>query len=213
MVAFNYDFSNTPPSSGGGGQFPPSPQGGWLCRIIGEESKPMKQGQGTRHIFILEGMEGQVTGLKHSSGHNVMHPNPETTRIAMQEIAAIGWATGVLQHGQTFLTDTSQLFGKPFRVVVVQGSDPRYTEITQFLTADGKNPADLFAGKTGAPSAGPANNAPQGHPPQNFGGGGGFNGQPPQGAPSGQPNYGQQPQGGGWGGAPAGGPGWGQPQG
>ena len=199
-MQFNYDFANTPPSSGGGKNFPVSPEGGWLCQITGEEMRPMKNGQGSQLVFALQGLEGAVNGQTAESRHNVQHMKTETVAIAYAEISAIGYATGVLAPGRTHLADTSLLFGKPFRVIVVQQANSQYTEIVGYRSADGRDPVKIANGSANVPThgAGQPQGMPQGGPPAGFGG------QPMGGSPQGQ---GMPQQGGGFG-APQG-----QPQG
>lgn len=236
-MQFNYDFANTPPSSGGGKNFPVSPEGGWLVQITAEEMRPMKNGQGSQLVFALQGLEGAVNGQTAESRHNVHHQKQETVAIAYAEISAIGYATGVLAPGRTHLADTSLLFGKPFRVIVVQQANSQYTEIVGYRSADGRDPVKIANGSANVPTHGAPggmNQPPQGGAP------GGFGGQPmgqpqqgfgaPQGQPQGQPQGGfqgqpqggqQQPQGGfqgqpqqgGFGGNPGQAPQGGAPQG
>lgn len=195
-MEFNYDFAQTPPSSGGGKNFPISPEGGWLVQITSEEMRPMKQGQGNMLVFSLQGLEGAVNGVTAESRHNLQHPKQETVQIAMAEISAIAYATGTIAPGNTRLQRTTDMFGKPFRVIVVQQPNSQYTEIVGYRTADGRDPVKIANGSANVPTRGaqgqPAGMS-QGQAPQ-FG-------QPAQGmqqAPQGQPQFGQQPGQGGF---------------
>ncbi len=215
---FNYDFAGTPPMTGGGKNFPVSPEGGWLCQIVGEEMRPMTGGQGSRLVFLYQGLEGAVNGVSAENGHNIVHHSkPETVQRALAEISAIGYAVGVLAPGRTRLGPTTDLFNKPFRVIVVQSTDPRFTEIVGYRAADGRDPVKIANGSANVPTHGAPGGQPAGMPQGQAPGFGGApqgqapgfgitNGQPQQGF-QGQPQQqsGFAPQGGqpGFGGNPA----------
>lgn len=211
---YQFDATTVEPSQGGGGGLPVSDDKGHLVVIIGDSTKPTRANDGWRLLLRLKVVDGPSAGAEGDYGLNLGNPSAEATRIAHAELSAIMHCIGILRINQSF----AELYNRPFRVVVKpQTNEPRYTEVTKVLDANGNPP------KAGGPqTAGGAPAAPQ---PPAGGAQGGWN-QPPAGQPAqpqGQPQGGVQ--GGGWGnpnapagpqqppqGQPAPG-GWGQPGG
>lgn len=214
MVAYVFDASQFEPRYGGSGGLP---AGTYPVMITASELAPTRDNNGGFMALTLTVTDGPMKGGTMVDRLNLHNQNPETVRIANQQLSAYCHVTGVFRF-----QDTSQFHNIPFQVVIgPQKNNADYTEVKKLLMADGS--------EIGKPGSGPqgGQQSQQGGMPAGFGAsggqpqGGGF-GQQPQGggAPQGG-GWGQQPQGGdpnagqqqGGGQAPWGGQGGGQPQG
>lgn len=183
MVAYAFNAQQFEPRYGGSGGLP---AGKYPVIITDTKQVPTKNNDGGYLAVELRVTEGPMQGGTHTDRLNLHNTNPETVRIANQQLSAYCHVTGVFQF-----QDTAQLHNIPFMVEIGPQKSGEYTEVKKLFDRNGNEP-----GKSGA---GPQTQQPQG---------GGWGGAPQGGQPQGDPNAGQA--GGGWGGAPQGG---GQPQG
>ena len=216
MVAYAFNAQQHQPRyGGGGGGLPAGPNGENVkYKVIIETSaqEPTKSGGGGFLALGLKCIEGPCAGIQHTDRLNLHNSNPETVRIANEQLSAYCHVTGVYQF-----QDTAQLHNIPFIVEIgKQKNNPEYTEVKTLFDVNGNDPGKAGAGPQVQQSAPqPQQGPPQGFgPATNQGQGGWGQQQPPQ-------DQQQQPQGGGWGGPapdqgqqqqPSAG-GWGAPQG
>lgn len=220
MVAYAFNAQQFEPRYGGSGGLP---AGKYPVIITDTKQVPTKNNDGGYLAVELRVTEGPMQGGTHTDRLNLHNTNPETVRIANQQLSAYCHVTGVFQF-----QDTAQLHNIPFMVEIGPQKTGEYTEVKKLFDRNGNEPGKAGAGPQTQQSQPGAGAPPAGFGPQGGGGapnagqGGGWGpqggGQPQGGAPGGgwggqpqgDPNQGQgQPQGGGWGGAPQGG----QPQG
>lgn len=208
MVAYSFNAHQYEPKYGGSGGLP---AGKYKVILSDTKQVPTRSGDGGYLAMELKVVEGPQQGGTHTDRLNLHNQNPETVRIANNQLSAYCHVIGKFQFN-----DTSELHNIPFMVEIgPQKNDPTYTEVKKLFDANGNEP-----GKSGSgPQAQMGGGQPQGGPPPGFG--------PQGGAPGGQgggwggaPQQDQGQQGGGWGGQPqqqqgqGGGGGWGgQPQG
>ena len=222
MVAYSFNAHQYEPKYGGSGGLP---AGKYKVIISDTKQVPTRSGDGGYLAVELRVVEGPQQGGTHTDRLNLHNQNPETVRIANNQLSAYCHVIGKFQFN-----DTSELHNIPFMVEIgPQKNDPTYTEVKKLFDVNGNEP-----GKSGSgPQAQMGGGQPQGGPPPGFGpqggapqGGGGWGGQgggqPQQDQNQGQgggwgQGGGQQPQqggqGGGWGGQPQGDPNAGQQQG
>lgn len=238
MVAYSFNAQqHTPQYGGGGGGLPAGPNGEnvrYKVMIVGsagvDSSKKDQFGNPTSKMLVFElaCVEGPQQGVKHNDRLNLFHVNPETVRIANQQLSAYCHAIGVYQF-----QETAELHNKPFFVEIglQDGAEARakgYTEVKKLFDLNGNEP-----GKNANQSGGQPQNQGQPNMPNNppaggvtaQGGGWGNGGGQPQnqgGQNFGDPNQNNQNNGGqnfgggqpmaNQGGQPQnGGQGWGQP--
>lgn len=114
MVALNFNAANVKPNTA----LEPVPTGIYPVIITRTEEKPTKAGTGTyieieMQIQAGPGIDPAHAGRKVFDRLNTNNPNPQAVEIAYSTLSAICHVTGVMQ-----LTDTTQLHGRPFMVVV-----------------------------------------------------------------------------------------------
>lgn len=230
MPAFQFDSTGIDPHYGGGQ--PQLPVGKHPVVIVGSELKPTRNNDGGFMALTLEAIDGPAKGVQHIDRLNLHNKNPETVRIANQQLSAFCAVTGVFRFNAT-----EELHGKPFVVDIVPDPDernPNRTKIGKLMDMNGNPPGQAgagapagqaggFGGATGgapantgggfAPGAGaPADASQGGGAPAGGGTWGGAGGGQQGGGAAPAGGAGGWSQGGGNGGAPAGGgaPGWGQ---
>lgn len=209
MVALNFNATQVKPNTA----LEALPTGIYPVIITRSEEKPTKSGSGSYIELEMTVQGGEFAGRKVFDRLNTNNPNQQAVDIAYATLSAICHVVGRLQ-----ITETMQLHGIPFKVVVAKvprddKPDQMSNEVKGYKDINGNDPG--FAGNTqggggqpqnngqggGQPSW--ANNGQQGQP-QNGQGGGGY--QQPQNNP-------QQGNGQGGGQPSWAGNGQGQPQG
>lgn len=208
MVAYSFNAHQYEPKYGGSGGLP---AGKYKVIISDTKQVPTRSGDGGYLAVELRVVEGPQQGGTHTDRLNLHNQNPETVRIANNQLSAYCHVIGKFQWN-----DTSELHNIPFMIEIgPQKNDPTYTEVKKLFDVNGNEPGKSASG----PQAQIGGGQPQGGPPPGFG--------PQGGAPGGQgggwgqgggqpdPNQAQGQQGGGWGGQPqqqqgqGGGGGWG----
>jgi hypothetical protein len=170
--------------------------------IEDSEGKENSNKNGNILMLKLKGLEGIVTGKYHDLTINLSNPNEDAVRIGQQELSAIAHCVGHLRVG-----NSSELHGRPFRVVVALEKDqekyPGSTRIIAYRDQMGNKPSE--AGQGALSNAGQFAQGQQPQQGQNPGGfqqqpqqnGGGWGGGAPQGQPQGNPAQGFNPNVGG----------------
>lgn len=237
-VPFVFDASGIDPA---GQQFPLWPLG-WKDAVVVETSfeSPKDKPQHKMVVATIEGIAGDVAGMRQRIYFNVQNENPDAVRIGLQQLSALCHVTGFMQ-----IQSTRDLHGRPFKVLSehreneYQGRKTVQNRFQQFQDASGfppvlgrpagapqpqtqaqANPPPGYAAPPTTPVQPPPGYAQPGPPP-------GYQPQPPQTyqgqptAPAGQPatapqadppaGWQQQPQPGAPQ-QPAGNPPWGPPQ-
>lgn len=220
MVAYSFNPAQYAPSYGGGDSLPPGKHPVVVSKV---HLQPTKDGQNGFMALTLTAIDGPNKGGSKTDRLNLHHTNPDTVRIANQQLSAYCAVMGVTGPWQ----DTDVLMNKPFVAEIVQqpGND-RYTDVTALYTIDGRTVQEAAQNPPQNTGNAPAGFGASGNMPNNQGGGGnpsgggwGAGAGGSQGAGSNAPGNGG---GGGWqaapgadagggnqgGGAPAGG-GWG----
>lgn len=88
--------------------------GEYLVEIVSEqENQPLKNGRGTALVLEYKVLEGNYSGQLMRDWLNVGHIDQTTREIAQRRIKAICEAVGL-----STITDTRQMFNRPFYVVV-----------------------------------------------------------------------------------------------
>lgn len=205
MPAFQFDSTGVQPQYGGGS--PQLPLGKHPVVINGSQLKPTQKNDGGFMELMLEAIDGPAKGGQQVDRLNLHNQNPETVRIANQQLSAYCHVTGVFRF-----QSTEELHGKPFVVEIGQDkNNPNQHRVIGLYDMNGNPAGQAGAGapQGGGFNAGQTQQPPQTQQPQ---GGQAWGQQPPQtpptGAPSGTPQtqWGQQqPPAGNGGGAP-----WGQ---
>ena len=194
MAGLGFNPNDYEPHQG----FEPLPNGDYVAMITEDDIKQTKAGTGQYLKFTWTVMDGQYTGRKLWSNHNIINPNESAQQIARQEISAIAHAIG-----RPRASTTEELVNRPCKITVVirqeAGRDPS-NEIKKWEaigpqpfpgqsgSQSGAAPAPAAAGVAppSAPSA-PAQATPVAPPPGDF--------QPPAGHPAAQdsvPPWGQK---------------------
>jgi hypothetical protein len=207
MPAFQFNSQGIEPQYGAGGS--QLPLGKHPVVITKSSLEPTRDAQGGFMALTLQAIDGPAKGVEHIDRLNLHNKNPDTVRIANQQLSAYCAVTGVLAFNVT-----EELHNKPFVVDIVQDAkNPQYTRIAALYDMNGNPPEKAGAGAPqggGQPQGGGAWGGQGGGQPQTGAGpapadtGGG---QPAWGG--GQPQTGGQPAGG----QPAGGATWNQGQG
>lgn len=224
MVAYSFNAQQYEPQYGSSGGLP---VGKYKGIIEASDPKPTKDGSGNFLALTLKVIEGPQTGGTHVDRLNLFNQNPDTVRIANQQLSAYCHVTGVFQF-----QDTAQLHGIPFMFEIGPQKNGEYTEVKKLFDVNGNEIGKAGAGPQAQPQQQQGGGMPQGFgaqggQPQGFGGGqpqgqpqnnggaawgnqgGGQPQQQPQDQSGGQwGNNGGQPQGqpqGGFGGNPGGG--------
>lgn len=158
-LALQFDARAVVPASvdGGAEQLPVSDGLGHRVIICGDAQVPTKANKESNGadpsvmlVLKLQIIDGPHSGLKGDYRLNIGNASPQSREIAYKQLSAICHAIGAFA-----ISNTQELWNKPFRVVVVPQSDPKYTEIKGVLSDQGIDP--------GNPTAGPrqAGNVPQ----------------------------------------------------
>lgn len=202
-MRFQFDARRVAPNTG---QVVEKWEGGWHpVQIVSSEGKPIQGEQNSMRLsFKILHLQ---TGKPNYIGFNLAHSNPETVRIANEQLSAMCWACR-----RPVVNDTDELNGAQLMVFATQND--RGNNFNAFKSIDGIEAIELARQGGGivpnVPGAGPAPQQPMQQPPQQFGGGApqqppqggapaGWPQQPPQGAPAGfAPQQPQQPPPAGW---------------
>lgn len=167
-MQMQFDATTVEPNEGPGGGFPVSDDKGHLVIITAEASKPVKDKPGASYLeFELTGQAAPVMGQKAPVRLNLGSDSERARQIAWGEMSAIMHCVGVLQ-----ISDTQQLWNKPFRVIVEQqrdkdGKPTQFTQITAFRDQHGNKPKEAGKGTTTAIAA-PAQPAAAAQPATGF---------------------------------------------
>jgi hypothetical protein len=162
-LPFVFDANQVSPQTAPA-KLPVSPPEGWPCVIIGNEFKATKdatpQNPASYLMFTLEIIDGPFKGAKGYDRLNLQHSNQTTVDIAYARLSSYCHVTGV------FRTDElDHLMGKPFRIVVEQQEDPRYTQVVAIKDINGNEPGKGVQQQQAAPLQAPPVQSPQYAPP------------------------------------------------
>lgn len=157
-LPFVFDANQVPPEQSAS-KLPVSPPEGWPAWIVANEFKAAKdatpQNPKSMLVFTLEIIDGPAKGARGFDRLNLQHPNQTVVDIAFQRLGSYCRATGV------FRTDElDHLHHKPFRIVVEQQEDARYTQIVRIKDINGNE----LTGQTQQPATAPPQ-APPAQPP------------------------------------------------
>lgn len=150
-MQLNFDARQFSPASvdGGAEQLPVSDHLGHPVVITSDElveaKNSPKDAQGNaQNKFLalnLQVIDGPHKGAKGTYRLNILNASPQAAEIAAKQLSAICHAIGSFQVG-----NSAELYNKPFRVVVEQQADPKYTQIKGVLTLQGIDPGNPNAG-------------------------------------------------------------------
>lgn len=163
MVALTTDLSQFTPQYGSNNNSLPIGK----YKVIIENTKlvPTKAGNANRLVIEMRVVEGQLSNALVNDGLNIQHPDPQTSRIANQQLAAYAAVTG-----RPGCRDTVEMHNVPFIIEIgPQKDQPEYTEVKRLFDLNGNPP--------GQGSVQPQQAAAVAPPPQGFAPVGGF---PPQ---------------------------------
>lgn len=140
MAEYNFNPGAHTPRFGGGDNL-----GVGKHPVVGTsvELKNAKSGQGGYLELKVAAIDGPEKGNRTSIRFNLHHSNPETVRIAEEQLAATCLVMGI--SGPWSNTDI--LLNKPFVIdVAMQAGSDKYTEVTAVYTMDGKTASPVAAG-------------------------------------------------------------------
>lgn len=155
-IGMMFDATKIEPATIGGNQLPVSDKTGWPVIITASEMKETQAKDGSGFLELtLQIIEGEFHGAEGVYRLNIFNKNEKAQEIAHRQLSAICHATGVFQ-----ITDSAQLHGKPFRVVVGLQKDPEaaakgFTEVKGVLTMSGDQPGKAGAAAPAAPAPAP----------------------------------------------------------
>lgn len=166
MTALNYDFSQVDPNFSGGSFLPVSDDKGWLVVLTGDNGfKPAQSGKGHYLELIGKGQDQAVAGQEFTIRLNLQHTEPKAVAAAAAQLAALGIVCGLPGR----ITDASELFNKPFRLVSVKQPNSDYTQLADngIRDVNGNKPQKLGSAPQTAQTAPVApQQAPQQFAPQ-----------------------------------------------
>lgn len=155
-----FDSTQIAPSTGGGGSLPISGPEGHLVVIVSHEARQNNDASSGSHMAvelrIVAGPHENVTGYHRLNlGHT---KNPDTVRIAKQELSSICHCVGHLGPLPGGIAD---LYNRPFRAVVVaqkgkEAVEKGWTEIDKFLDQNGNKPGATVSATPGVAAPAPA---------------------------------------------------------
>lgn len=123
------------------------PSGWHRAWIIGTDTRKTNAGDGRFVELTWEILEGDSAKRRLWDRHNVENPNPATVKIALEQLAAVCQATGVLEF-----SDPGELAGIPCMIKVGverKAGQPDRNKIYGYLP-DGDPKAKAAAPKVGA---------------------------------------------------------------
>ncbi|UYM14281.1 DUF669 domain-containing protein [Endozoicomonas euniceicola] len=119
MAGLGFTANEYNPAQG----FEPLPNGEYIAMISEAELKNTKAGTGQYIKFVWTVMDGEYSGRKVWSNHNIVNPNQTAQKIGREEISAIAHAIG-----RPDVNDTDHMINIPCKVSVVikqeTGRDP-----------------------------------------------------------------------------------------
>lgn len=140
MPAFQFNSQGIDPQYGAGGS--QLPLGRHPVVIAKSELKPTQDGQGGFMALTLQAIDGPAKGVEHTDRLNLHNKNPETVRIANQQLSAYCAVIGVYAFQAT-----EELHGKPFVVEIVQDAkNPQYTRVGALFDMNGNEPGKAGGG-------------------------------------------------------------------
>lgn len=147
MAVFSFDTSTVAPSEK---SFDLLPAGWYTAQVTESEVVALKSGNGSALRLTLEVLDQHYRNRKVWARLNVRHTNPETERIAQQQLRDLCTALGVARF-----MDTAELHYKPLqiRVKVRRSEDPQFDDQNE------------VAGFRAAGPGAPAGATPQAFPP------------------------------------------------
>lgn len=164
MVQFNFDATAVNPSAGGQDVFE---TGEYTFQLVKSETQATKKKDGTMLVFTAACLDEGFAGKRTAIRLNLQNPSPQAVEIALADLSAISYVTGVLRWA-----DTQELHGRPFRMrleKVARSDDPTKfnNNILGYLDMNGNPPAPGTAGApaAAAPPAPPAPPTPVAAPP------------------------------------------------
>jgi len=152
-----FDPTTTRPHVPGGGGLP---IGEYLAVVVSNTLKPTKGNTGGYAEFTFRVVEGEFTSVTQAYRLNLINQNPETVRIAEEQLSALCHATG---NGGQAVQDLDVLNNIPMILVIgpqkeQEPGKPVRTEVKGVRPYTGVAPAG--AAPAGAAPAAPAWNAP-----------------------------------------------------
>lgn len=213
MPEYNFNPGAHNPRFGGGENLGPGKH-----PVVGSavELKNAKSGQGGYLELMCTAIDGPEKGSKKAIRFNLHHSNPETVRIAEDQLAATCVVMGVTGPW----SNTDILLNKPFVIEVsMQVGSDKYTEVTGVYTMDGKTAGEAMqsggAGQSSGFNGFGGGNKPAKQPKEQAASGGGWGGNAaqenkPAETGSGWGGNAAGNAGGGWQQSSGGGSGWGQ---
>jgi len=151
MVALNFNAAGVKPNTA----LEAIPSGVYPVVISATAEKPTRNGQGAFIEVEMTIQGGEFNGRKVYDRLNIKNNNQQAVDIAYATLSAICHVTGVMQ-----MTDTGQLHGRPFMVVVAKlersdqpGSGNMTNEVKGYKDVNGNDPG--FAGTVQNPGAQP----------------------------------------------------------
>lgn len=148
MVAFAFNALAHTPSYGGAGSNLPA--GKYKGVIVDIRQEKTTAGTGGFLAFDLTPIEGPCANQKHTDRLNIHNLNPETVRIANQQLSAYCHVTGVFN-----IQDLVQLYNIPFffEIGFQKGQEPSeakpeggYTEVKAIFDINGNSPGKAQPG-------------------------------------------------------------------
>lgn len=122
----NFDATQVQPSEGRPDPVP----AGWYVAMITESSlKPTADGQGQFAELVHTICEGQYSGRKIYTNHNIRNANPITEKIAYEQLSAIAHAAGVLHVANTSLIENIPMRVKA-KIIPAKGEYDAKNDIT-----------------------------------------------------------------------------------
>ena len=151
MAGLGFTANEYNPAQG----FEPLPNGDYIAMISEAELKNTKAGTGQYIKFVWTVMDGEYSGRKIWSNHNIVNPNQTAQKIGREEISAIAHAIG-----RPDVNDTDHMLNIPCSLTVSikqeTGRDPSNV-IKKWEAINGAG----FPGQQSAPQSVPQSAAPQ----------------------------------------------------
>lgn len=120
MAAFSFDPNEVKIES----QFSAMPAGEYLAQIVDSEVKPTKSGSGMVLKLTWKVVDGQFANRNVFEYVNMQNQNPTAEKIGKETLTKICSAIGVTAR----VTDSTQLHGKPAKIVLAVKQDPQFGE-------------------------------------------------------------------------------------
>lgn len=124
------------------------PQGKFPATLTNTELKPNKSGEGQYLAVTFTTPSGTIINR-----YNLQNNNQQTVDIAVKQLSALCWATGVMRVNMN--AAAQELRGAKCMIDVQdQPENPKYSEITRVYDANGNEPGKGAGSGTGGGNAG-----------------------------------------------------------